>query len=97
MCVSGSGLVSYLVVCEAGDPRPALLQYTRPSTLTIQPNQHWESSDEERFLDNLDLEDGEEEDEESSPSRSSCSNSFTPSSCTSAGSCTNTSLTRSNS
>ena len=53
----GSGLHSFLMVMEDGDPRLAEELYTFSSTLNVVPNQTWESSDDEAFLDGLSIDD----------------------------------------
>jgi len=55
--VEGSGLHSFLMVMKDGDPGPAEKLYTFTSTLNVVPNPTWESSDDEAFLDGLNIDD----------------------------------------
>lgn len=53
--IKGQGLDCYVMAMRDGDPGPALRQYSVPYKLALVENESWESSDEERFLDNLNL------------------------------------------
>ena len=62
----GVGLHSYVFIIQDGDPAPARTKYLHSSSLVIQHNSDWESSDEEKFLENLNLDSDQEEDNSSS-------------------------------
>lgn len=63
--VTGQGLDCYIMSMSDGDPTPAIHTYTVPYRLSIEENENWESSDEERFLDNLNVHSDSEPDDDS--------------------------------